>query len=198
MFVVTFEDGTTAIQGVKGIKTWDDVPRDKKISAITLTDGGDIIETLSSCDFYVVEYVGKHSVSSSGLMKETRVIGRPKTFAQVVTGIRDMTANRSLIRKIGNKLIHEVNSAYDDIMDKNLLFAKARANEISSLSEKIKEMVAKVDDIEVVQLRMGLTMTQTSRDTVKTKQEAFREGTGSELLDTNEITKRLKPVNTKE
>jgi hypothetical protein len=183
MFIVTLENGENLVEG-KDIKFWKEIPRDKKIAAVTLTAGGNVMKTLSGYDKYVVVYDGvailHHSDSPSGTKGETT--------SQTCYAIKNHKTWKRKVGKILKMFELELHSATSSMESscKQLLIQSAK----KKLRKNENKLLEELSNSEVDCVSIGINKQSFNRAKIDIKEEEFREGiVGSDVLPSEDKIK---------
>jgi len=198
MFVVVLEDGTHLLEG-QNVQSWDDVPTDKRIAQVGLTDGGhNLIDEISGYDYYVVLYEGvkaMHAVANLEGGFDITGDSPAKTVKQYVYGIADY--NKKTIQKAKGYIIAEIEAAFNDaVQAKNRIQIKARAQMIDLVEKKVEKIISDLNAKEVVCLELSLSKRYLKRSELKVPNTAIRDGKSvpTDLDDIKKVKESISSV----
>lgn len=182
MFIVTYADGSIAVEGEKGINCWDDIPRDKKIAAVTLTAGGDMTKTLSGFDKYFVHYeavVGMRTeVDVDGGVKSVPIDRPPEVICQRAFGFRRFGAIYHKFETVIGKVRSELEIDKPELSD---VARKVMDKAAESIKKSVADNIRKMEEREIESIAISFSREFTSRSKTPLEPNAWREGVPDEI-----------------
>ena len=188
MFIVRLEDGTELIEGYKGINGWNDVPKDKLIASVTLTDCGRIQQTLHGYSHYIVCYKATLTVgndSSGG--KQSMLVRNNGTQAQIMYGIRDLGPEHRLISQRHEHLTRSVSDLFFDAEEKDGPTKLLHTKNIMGLAEHRKVLVKKLQDCQIVEVQLRFKTQFLHKNKFLESEAGYRSGMPAELSSQESI-----------
>ena len=178
---MTFQDGSSIVESENECPTWDDVPRDKRIMQVALTDGVSLVGSLSGCDFYVVVYEGEMRMQnrSSILDGEQRRGPSRQIVAQHLYGLRDLTQSKRFVRNAAWALRRELADDGEKVqahVGENSLLLKGQRLTIAELQHRAESIINKINGLEVEGVSLMLSHSHMPRKDFNESPEGLREG----------------------
>ena len=165
MFIVTYEDGTQVIEH-KDVPHWDAVSTEKKIVSVTVTDCGNLVETVSGYDLYLVCYDASLRMTQAGTFSANP---EPKIVSQVVYAIRNHGPVKKLVQTLAHRIKSEMDAAFDPQVFSapenrgNLFVLKARTLQHQELKDRVESILQTLDDTEVQVISLGFRKQKLSK-----------------------------------
>lgn len=179
MFVVEFEDGTIGKEGIE-FQTWDDVPSNKRITAVSLIAGPNVIETLRGYDKYLVCYEAISGMKVSANIDKTITSEAwnrpPKVVAQKLYGFRRYGAIIHRFQDIAAKIIEEINKNKGLSEEARIVYERSS----KSLNKKMQKIIQRIRDREIKCISIQLSIEYLSREKAGLNWSKMKEGLGSE------------------
>lgn len=187
MFVVIYEDRSVVVEG-KDVKAWNGVPKDKKILSVILTDGYKLRKSIYGYDYYVVAYEGV-ATCPSGIGNYGIYQVNNDVVAQQVIGVKQFIYTKKMAQKFAADLREKVNSIkeVDDAVVGTYL-ATLKSNAIKNVNSKLKEFLAKLDNVAATKITFGYTVESISLDTARQSKKFFISGVSK---DENEYDEKI-------
>lgn len=163
MFVIQFHDSEVLVEGSENLACWDDVPIDKQVLSVTLTDGGKVYNTLKGCEFYICLYEGACpvtvSVNSSGAI--TKMVSKENfPTNQIVYGIRSVVHNKKILNEVVAKVRKDLSRKANEIFDvvqNHVILYRGQKDVFQEVEDNLQELLKAVDDMQVVKMTLGIT-----------------------------------------
>lgn len=181
MFVVEFEDGSSGVEGTE-FQTWNDVPSTKRIAAVSLVAGPEIIETLRGYDKYMVCYEAvtgmKVSVDVGKDWLSTPWDHQPKVVAQKLYGFRRYGLLIRRLQETAGKIMDEIHSA-KGMSDEAMVVYDISSQ---SVKKKMDNVIQQIIDREIKCVSIQVSTQFLSREKAGLNWNLMKEGLADEIV----------------
>lgn len=189
MFTVTFEDGTQVTEH-DNVAFWDQVPKDRKVTAVALSDGHNLVDVIEGADVYVCFYEASTTLSMQQSIEQGGQRG--KTYAQRVVGLR--TTNQVMARasQIQNRIIQDIKNHYPQAsQDRNLTteanWVQLRTDKLEEAARRFDALIQKLGDVTMEILSLEIRRTFGNRKDNKQGEDGFRQGIQEDWGPSNHV-----------